>query len=276
LLLALPAIYRDIGRPRLSSEDMNTVRRFSDSVTQIYRRFCCFCEFKMENYAEQSGQITITSLIYKFALIIMVSLGVCAGSAYGDQQDSTLKGTVEENEAAATRLHRFELSKQSDDDKQPATRIHPHRLTKPDAQTNPQLAQLDPQSFNTRQHDDYDLEAESNSRELMLAWELWHKQLTKAVYERTPPIGTGWCAYRIKVTHDNRLTIDILKSGGNPAISAHLVAGAMSLDGNIGLSFPEGSRRQAAYDSHIYMSGPNITPGYNWDKNDFEKIHETW
>ena len=204
------------------------------------------------------------------ALLACIVLYVLLAPAYA--QNNVLQGNVEESEQAQTRLHRFDISA----DKSVGTTPPPTRIHRSPQSLSPESADTDPEAFAVKPADQYDLETEANSRELMLAWELWHKQLTKAVYDRSHPFAIGACAYRITVTWNNRLNIKVLRSWGDPMVTQNVVAAAQSLDGNIGLSFPEGSHRKVASDTHVMISGPNIKPGYEWDKSDFEKVHQEW
>jgi hypothetical protein len=96
------------------------------------------------------------------------------------------------------------------------------------------------------------------------------------MYKRVRLMGEGGCAYKLTITRDHHLTIKILQSLGSPLLKQEVVAAAESLDGNPGLSFPEGSRREVAYDSLAVICGRNVHPGFDWEHGDFERINVNW
>jgi outer membrane biosynthesis protein TonB len=122
----------------------------------------------------------------------------------------------------------------------------------------------------------FDIGAERNSRELVLAWERWHKQLAQAVYSRwnRRAVAAGRATMRITVTRDHRISAEILSSKGGPVFNATLLDAVLSLNGNPGLNFPAKSERQKVSFEGDYIAGSNINPGYSWIKNDFEKVQE--
>jgi hypothetical protein len=117
---------------------------------------------------------------------------------------------------------------------------------------------------------------EDKSREMVLAWERWHKQLSGAIYERWSDVARypGVATVKITVTKNNAITASILNSTGTPAFNSGLLASIESLDGNPGLTFPSGSRRQIVTYQADYVAGRNINPGYTWVKNDYERVRE--
>src|SRR6185437_7563254 len=60
----------------------------------------------------------------------------------------------------------------------------------------------------------FDLGADRNSREMVLAWERWHHQLTKAIYTRWRAVNRthGHALMRITVTRDLHITAQTLKN----------------------------------------------------------------
>jgi len=118
---------------------------------------------------------------------------------------------------------------------------------------------------------------EAQSREMILAWERWHKQLSGAIYERWSDIARhpGVATVKITVTKNHNITADIMNSTGTPAFNSGLLASIQSLNGNPGLTFPSGSRRQIVTYQADYVAGRNVNPGYTWVKNDYERVRDT-
>ena len=208
-----------------------------------------------------------------------------APESHSDSQ--LLHASVEENAIARTRIQRFtDNTGPAIQQEQPTagaqTRIHRASANDtankvgPKEDILPEFAKVDQSKFVMRPDKPYDLESESNSRELMIAWELWHKQLAKAMYERSKFVSGGYCAYTLTVAKNNHLTISILKAAGSPTVEQQIVAVAHSLNGNPGLTFPQGSRRQVVQDSLTVTVGHNIRSGYDWEHGDVENIHQTW
>lgn len=139
-----------------------------------------------------------------------------------------------------------------------------------------QTGQLDPEDFISKDTARFDLEAEGGSKELVLAWELWHKQLARAVWIRSRSNASGTVHYKLTVTRDHRLSIEIKSSSGSPECVAVVTRSAVSLDGHPGLTFPEGSKRDVAYDEHVFVFSPYVKPGYSWQKDDFERTYTSY
>lgn len=117
---------------------------------------------------------------------------------------------------------------------------------------------------------------EDKSREMILAWERWHKQLSGAIYDRWSDVARypGVATVKITVTKNHSIQADILNSTGTPAFNSGLLASIESLNGNSGLTFPSGSRRQVVTYQADYVAGRNVNPGYTWVKNDYERVKE--
>lgn len=117
---------------------------------------------------------------------------------------------------------------------------------------------------------------EDKSREMILAWERWHKQLSGAIYDRWSDVARypGVATVKITVTKNHNIQADILNSTGTPAFNSGLLASIESLNGNSGLTFPSGSRRQVVTYQADYVAGRNVNPGYTWVKNDYERVKE--
>ncbi|MBX9770980.1 MAG: hypothetical protein K2X29_06395 [Candidatus Obscuribacterales bacterium] len=120
------------------------------------------------------------------------------------------------------------------------------------------------------------LDEEVQSREMILAWERWHKQLSGAIYDRWSDVARypGVATVKITVSKNHNITANILNSTGTPAFNSGLMASIESLNGNPGLSFPSGSRRQVVTYQADYVAGRNVNPGYTWVKNDYERVRE--
>lgn len=124
----------------------------------------------------------------------------------------------------------------------------------------------------------FDLGAEANERELKLAWDLWHKQLSKTIYENWSRVADepGRATLEVTVSNNRSITIAVLKSSGSNSFDRKLSTIIRSLDGNPGLSFPAKSRRQTVSFEADYVAARDITPGYSWVKNDVETIRERY
>ncbi len=124
----------------------------------------------------------------------------------------------------------------------------------------------------------FDLGADRNSKELTLAWEQWHKQLSKAIYERWSDLADtpGKATVRITVNKNRTISAQILGSQGGPRFDRTLMRVIDSLNGNPGLTFPAKSQRQVVAFEADYLADTHVDPGYSWVKNDYEKVHEQW
>lgn len=129
-----------------------------------------------------------------------------------------------------------------------------------------------------KENSKFDLGADRNSRELTLAWEAWHHQLSQEIYQRWSDVATmpGEATMRITVTRNHQIMPMIVRSSGNPHFDRILVATIMSLNGNPGLTFPSKSERQQVTFEADYMAATDITPGFSWVKNDYEKIRQDY
>jgi len=124
----------------------------------------------------------------------------------------------------------------------------------------------------------FDLGAESNSRELTLAWERWHKQFSQAIYERWSSIADepGRATVRVSVDRNRNITVAFLNSNGSRRFDNKLRDVIQSLNGNAGLTFPTKSQRPTVSFEADYIAAHNVTPGYSWVKDDYEKIRENY
>ncbi len=122
----------------------------------------------------------------------------------------------------------------------------------------------------------FDLGAERQSREMVLAWERWHHQLSQAIYERWGRIANrkGRATISVTITRYRHIIPRVLQSSGNPEFDSGVVEAIMSLDGNPGLSFPSKSQRQQVSFEADYIAGSTVQSGYSWVKNDYERVRE--
>jgi hypothetical protein len=124
----------------------------------------------------------------------------------------------------------------------------------------------------------FDLGAERNSRELTLAWERWHKQFSQAIYERWSSVADepGRATVRVTVDRNRQIQIAFLDSNGSRRFERKLRDVIESLNGNMGLTFPSKSQRAQVSFEADYIAAHNVTPGYSWVKNDYEKVRENY
>ena len=122
----------------------------------------------------------------------------------------------------------------------------------------------------------FDLGAERGSREMVLAWERWHKQLSEAIYTRwsSRAQNPGQATVRVTVTSDRRITASIMRSTGGSHFDVDLMDSIVGLNGNSGLTFPARSQRQKVAFEADYIAARNVSPGYSWVKNDYERVQQ--
>lgn len=124
----------------------------------------------------------------------------------------------------------------------------------------------------------FDIGADRGSKEMVLAWERWHKQLSQAIYQRWQAMAQdpGHATVRIFVTKDRTIRAQVLRSTGAPQFDGVVLAAIDSLNGNPGLTFPAQSQRQNVSFEADYIAGANVQPGYSWVKNDYEKVRQDY
>lgn len=140
------------------------------------------------------------------------------------------------------------------------------------------LGLLKPNDFASIPPSKFNLGTERNSRELVLAWERWHKQLSEAIYTRWSQTADapGRATLRITVTKDRKINPIIVRCDGGRRFERGLLSAIMSLDGNQGLNFPVKSERDQITFETDYVASTDVTPGYSWVKNDFERIRQEY
>lgn len=124
----------------------------------------------------------------------------------------------------------------------------------------------------------FDIGAERGSKEMALAWEKWHHQLSEAIYTRWQRMARdpGKATIRITVTRDHQISAQVLDGRGGPEFMDVVLAAIQSLDHNPGLTFPAKSQRQEVSFEADYIAASNVTPGYSWVKNDVEHIKQNY
>ena len=122
----------------------------------------------------------------------------------------------------------------------------------------------------------FDLGAEENSRELKLAWEKWHKQMSRVIYERWQRVADepGKATLRVTVTKDRSIRITVIRSSGSHSFDRKLTTVIQGLEGDPGLTFPGQSQRTLVSFEADYVAASNVTPGYSWVRDDYETIRE--
>jgi hypothetical protein len=140
------------------------------------------------------------------------------------------------------------------------------------------LGLMKPGQFGSIPNSKFDLGAERGSKEMVLAWERWHKQLSQAIYARWSQTASvpGSCTLRLTITRQRTIQVMVVRPSGNPIFDEGLMQAILSLNGNPGLTFPSQSQRQYVALESDYVAGHNIDPGYSWVKDDYEKVHENY
>jgi hypothetical protein len=124
----------------------------------------------------------------------------------------------------------------------------------------------------------FDIGTERGSKELVLAWEKWHHQLSQAIYERWQRVAQeqGKATIKVTVTRDRHIVAQVLSCHSSDEFQGEILAAISSLNLNPGLTFPSESQRQQVSFEADYIAGTNIRPGYSWKKDDYEKVKEDY
>lgn len=140
------------------------------------------------------------------------------------------------------------------------------------------LGLLKPAEFGMIPNSKFDLGAERGSKELTLAWEAWHKQLSAAVYKTWSDIASvpGHATLGITVTKNRQIIPHLVRSSGNSEFDQGLLLAVNALNGNPGLTFPSQSQRSSVSFEADYVASTNIDPGFSWVKNDYERIRQSY
>jgi hypothetical protein len=122
----------------------------------------------------------------------------------------------------------------------------------------------------------FDIGADKSSRELVLAWEKWHKQLAGAIYQvwNGRAKSAGRAVLKITVFRNRVIVPEIISCSGNSDFRSSIMSVFSDLNGNPGLTFPSKSERQQVSFEAEYIAGTDVDPGYSWLKGDYEKIHK--
>lgn len=140
------------------------------------------------------------------------------------------------------------------------------------------LGLVQPGQFGEVAPNKFDLGADRGSKELVLAWERWHHQLSQAIYSRWSDYcrAPGSATLRITVTRDRNIQVQMVHASGNPVFDQGLLDAIMSLNGNAGLTFPSQSQRRQVSLESDYIAGRNVNPGFSWVKDDYERVRESY
>lgn len=122
----------------------------------------------------------------------------------------------------------------------------------------------------------FDIGAERGSREMVLAWERWHHQLSAAIYGRWQQVAEsrGHATIRVTVTRDRHISAEVLDLHGSHRFESQILEAINSLEGNPGLTFPAKSQREQVSFEADYIADTNVNPGFSWVKNDYEKVQQ--
>jgi len=140
------------------------------------------------------------------------------------------------------------------------------------------LGLMKPGQFGQIPSDKFDLGADRGSKAMVVAWELWHKQLSQAIYSRWSQTASvpGSCTLKLTITRNRTIQVTVVRPSGNPIFDEGLMQAILSLNGNPGLTFPSQSERQYVALESDYVAGHNIDPGYSWVKDDYEKVRQSY
>lgn len=145
-------------------------------------------------------------------------------------------------------------------------------------QNDARLGVLRPNQFALPPQNKFDIGAERGSREMMIAWERWHHQLSEAIYQRWSERAQlpGRATLKITVTRDRHIIPKLIGSAARPEFNDVLIDAIMSLDHNPGLAFPSKSGRQQVSFEADYIASHDVNPGFSWVKNDYEKVRQDY
>lgn len=239
-----------------------------------------------------------------FRLTVSLVALFAAISSLSPVQSQVLKGTIRQESVTRERIHRHESDQASGNapPQQGTPRRNRRRIHREPSTVTPTRSEAkgvdlgafedspsqDLQKENllatfegTYDGPDFDIGADRSSRELLLAWEKWHKQLCKTIYMRTRRRlssyqGIGTATASITITRNNEVTATIDSSSGDRLIGKAYLSAINSLNKNPGLTFPEKSNRDYVSFRYSFIQATNITPGYDWIKNDFETVRTEW
>lgn len=124
----------------------------------------------------------------------------------------------------------------------------------------------------------FDIGADKGSRELVLAWEKWHKQLAAAIYNvwNQRANSPGRAVMKITVWRNREIRAEFMNCSGDSSFRRSITTVFDDINGNPGLTFPSKSERQQVSFEAEYIAGTNVNPGYSWLKGDYEKINKEY
>lgn len=124
----------------------------------------------------------------------------------------------------------------------------------------------------------FDIGADKGSRELVLAWEKWHKQLAAAIYNvwNQRANSPGRAVMKITVWRNREIRAEFMNCSGDSSFRRSITTVFDDINGNPGLTFPSKSERQQVSFEAEYIAGTNVNPGYSWLKGDYEKINKDY
>lgn len=234
------------------------------------------------NYPRTFSNLYIYPDIYP--VMCLIALVASANSPLGAQM---LQGHVQHNSSLAplqtaqprsSRIARPQATFMRGQAAADQISVAPPLTGKVDDQGGLRAGLVKPDSFTIAPPKHFDEEAEKGSREMQLAWEAWHRQLSSAIYQRWSKIARrpGKATVAITVKRNRTISARILSVNGDHEFQDSLMSSIMSLDGNVGLTFPAKSQRQVVTYEADYVAGHHVVPGYNWIKNDVERVREEY
>jgi hypothetical protein len=125
------------------------------------------------------------------------------------------------------------------------------------------------------QPNSFELGAERESKEMLLAWERWHHQFSAVLWQRWYASNRykGRAQIKVSVTRDLHISVECLKRRGCLEFENTIIRAVNSLDLNPGLTFPAKSERQSVtFLTNIHAG--NVPASYTWSKSDFETVRK--
>jgi hypothetical protein len=143
-----------------------------------------------------------------------------------------------------------------------------------------EAARADASKASKKHH--YELNATSNSFELgtqesVLAWEKWHHHVSKLLSQRmNHAIGRlmGKAVLHVKIDRDQNVIVEVLESSRSPEFGQKCLEGITSLDKEVGLKFPEGSKRNDISFDVTFKRSLLTIYGLKFPKDDYERLSE--
>ena len=241
----------------------------------------------MQNRSGRFFKSKLVALLLACLSANMTGLAWAQAPATAPASTGTLEGRIEEEDF---RIHKQQRPENMRIGREQQQAMQPTTATSPvdsNAFSSPLSGKADESQLhgNAVQSSDFanlpkgfDIGADKGSRELVLAWEKWHKQLAAAIYSvwngraKTP----GRAVLRITVYRNRVMIPEILSCTGDGDFRRSIMSVFSDLNGNPGLTFPAKSERQQVSFEAEYIAGSNVDPGYTWLKGDYEKLHKDY